>query len=194
MKPAFALRSTSPRRELPWVSLCSDAPSLAAEGLFLKSSVHPRAYGSFARLLGKYVREEKLVSLEEAIRKMTALPAANLRLDRRGMLQAGYFADVAVFDPSKIQDHATFDNWNAGQMKILFDTDIGSDIDDALALLLLLRIPDVELIGVTTVYGCTDIRAKVAKKILDAAQRSVPVISGCGTPLGSPMPIWQRWD
>ena len=93
---------------LPWVSLCSDAPSLAAEGLFLKSSVHPRAYGSFARLLGKFVREEKLVPLEEAIRKMTALPAANLRLDRRGQLKEDYFADVVVFDPATIQDHATF--------------------------------------------------------------------------------------
>jgi purine nucleosidase len=75
-------------------------------------------------------------------------------------------------------------------MKILFDTDIGSDIDDALALLLLLRIPDVDLIGVTTVYGCTDIRAKVAKKILDAAGRSAPVVAGCGVPLGSPTPVW----
>jgi len=93
---------------LPWVSFCSDAPSLAAEGLFLKSSVHPRAYGSFARLLGKYVREENLIPLEEAIRKLTALPATNLRLDRRGMLKEGYFADVVVFDPEKIEDHATF--------------------------------------------------------------------------------------
>ena len=93
---------------LPWVSFCSDAPSLAPEGLFLKSSVHPRAYGSFARLLGKYVRDEKLIPLEEAIRKLTALPARNLRLDRRGMLKEGYFADVVVFDPETIQDHATF--------------------------------------------------------------------------------------
>jgi N-acyl-D-amino-acid deacylase len=93
---------------LPWVSFCSDSPSLAAEGLFLKSSVHPRAYGSFARLLGKYVREEKLIPLQEAIRKLTSLPAHNLRLDRRGMLKVGYFADVVVFDPKSIQDHATF--------------------------------------------------------------------------------------
>ena len=93
---------------LPWVSFCSDSPSLATEGLFLKSSVHPRAYGSFARLLGKFVREEKLIPLEEAIRKLTSLPATNLRLDRRGMLKPGYFADVVVFDPEKIQDHATF--------------------------------------------------------------------------------------
>ncbi len=75
-------------------------------------------------------------------------------------------------------------------MKILFDTDIGSDIDDALALLLLLRIPHVELIGVTTVYGCTDIRAKIAKKILDAAGRPTPVFAGLGTPFRSPFPVW----
>jgi N-acyl-D-amino-acid deacylase len=94
---------------VPWVSFCSDSPSLATEGLFLDSSVHPRAYGSFARLLGKFVREEKLISLEEAIRKLTGLPAGNLRLDRRGMLKEGYFADVVVFDPAKITDHATFE-------------------------------------------------------------------------------------
>jgi N-acyl-D-amino-acid deacylase len=94
---------------LPWVSFCSDSPSLAAEGLFLKSSVHPRAYGSFARLLGEFVREEKLMSLEEAIRKLTGLPAGNLRLPRRGLLKVGYFADVVVFDPEKIQDHATYE-------------------------------------------------------------------------------------
>ena len=93
---------------LPWVSFCSDSPSLAAEGVFLKSSTHPRAYGSFARLLGKYVREEKVMPLEEAIRKLSALPCQNLKIDRRGMLKAGYYADVVVFDPAKIQDHATF--------------------------------------------------------------------------------------
>lgn len=94
---------------LPWVSFCSDSPSVAAEGVFLRSSVHPRAYGSFARLLGKYVREEKLIPLEEAIRKLAALPAENLKLDRRGMLREGYFADVVVFDPARIQDHATYE-------------------------------------------------------------------------------------
>lgn len=94
---------------LPWVSFCSDSPSLAPEGVFLKSSVHPRAYGSFARLLGKYVREEKILPLPEAIRKLTSLPAENLKIDRRGMLKEGYFADVVVFDPEKIQDHATFE-------------------------------------------------------------------------------------
>jgi N-acyl-D-amino-acid deacylase len=69
---------------------------------------HPRAYGSFARLLGKYVREENVISLEEAIHKLTALPAGNLKLDRRGHLLEGYFADVVVFDPDTIEDHATF--------------------------------------------------------------------------------------
>jgi N-acyl-D-amino-acid deacylase len=93
---------------LPWVSFCSDASSLAPEGVFLKRNPHPRAYGSFARLLGKYVREEQLIPLEEAIRKLTSLPADNLKLDRRGMLKEGYFADVVVFDPDTIRDNATF--------------------------------------------------------------------------------------
>jgi N-acyl-D-amino-acid deacylase len=94
---------------LPWVSFCSDSPSLAPEGVFLKSSVHPRAYGSFARLLAKYVRDEKVITLQEAIRKLAALPAENLRLDRRGRLKGNYFADVVVFDPAKIQDHGTYE-------------------------------------------------------------------------------------
>jgi len=94
---------------LPWVSFCSDSPSLAPEGVFLKSSVHPRAYGSFARLLGRFVREEKLLTVQEAVRKLAALPAENLRLERRGMLRENYFADVVLFDPAKIQDHATYD-------------------------------------------------------------------------------------
>ena len=93
---------------LPWVSFCSDSPSIAPEGVFLKSSVHPRAYGSFARLLSRYVREQKILKLEDAIRKLAALPAQNLRVDRRGMLKKGYFADVVVFDPQRIEDHATF--------------------------------------------------------------------------------------
>jgi N-acyl-D-amino-acid deacylase len=94
---------------LPWVSFCSDAESLAPEGVFLKSSVHPRAYGSFARLLAKYVRDEKVIALPEAVRKLTSLPAENLRVDRRGRLRENYFADVVVFDPAKIQDHATYE-------------------------------------------------------------------------------------
>ncbi len=95
---------------LPWVSFCSDAPSMAPEGVFLKSSVHPRAYGSFARLLGKYVRDEKVVPLGEAIRKLTSLPAETLKIRDRGRLAPGFFADVAVFDPATIADHATFEN------------------------------------------------------------------------------------
>ncbi len=93
---------------LPWVSFCSDSASLAPEGVFLKSSVHPRAYGSFARLLGTFVRDEKILPLEEAIRKLTALPADNLRIENRGRLREGFFADVVVFDPAAIEDHATF--------------------------------------------------------------------------------------
>lgn len=94
---------------LPWVSFCSDSPSLAPEGVFLQASVHPRAYGSFSRLLAKYVRDEKVLSLEEAIRKLAALPAENLKLEHRGMLKEGYYADVVAFDPATIQDHATFE-------------------------------------------------------------------------------------
>lgn len=94
---------------LPWVSFDSDAESLAPEGVFLKSNPHPRAYGNFARLLGKYVRDEKVIPLEEAIRRLTALPATNLKLRKRGALQVGHYADVVVFDPNTIQDHATFD-------------------------------------------------------------------------------------
>lgn len=95
--------------QLPWVSFCSDSASIAPEGVFLKSNVHPRAYGSFARVLGMFTRDEKLLTLEQAVRKLAALPAETLKLDRRGMLKEGYFADVVVFDPAKIQDHATFE-------------------------------------------------------------------------------------
>lgn len=94
---------------LPWVSFGSDAASMAPEGVFLKSSTHPRAYGNFARLLGKYVRDEKVIPLEEAIRRLTSLPAANLELDRRGLLRSGDFADVVAFDPAAVADRATFD-------------------------------------------------------------------------------------
>jgi N-acyl-D-amino-acid deacylase len=83
---------------------------MAAEGVFLKSSTHPRAYGNFARLLGKYVRDEKVISLSEAIRRLSGLPATNLELDRRGFLKPGYFADVAIFDPRTIADTAIFEN------------------------------------------------------------------------------------
>ncbi len=95
--------------KLPYMSFCSDMESMSAEGVFLKSSTHPRAYGSFAKVLGHYSRDEKVFPLEEAIRRLTSLPAENLRLDRRGRLKPGHFADVVVFDPAKIQDHATFD-------------------------------------------------------------------------------------
>jgi N-acyl-D-amino-acid deacylase len=94
--------------KLPWVSFCSDAGSLAPEGVFLKANPHPRAYGSFARLLGKYVREEKVITLPEAIRRLTSLPAENLKLRDRGRLKSGYYADIVVFDPETIADHATF--------------------------------------------------------------------------------------
>jgi len=94
----------------PWVSFGSDGASMTPEGVFLKSSTHPRAYGNFARLLGKYVREEKVISLSEAVRRLTGLPATNLGLDRRGFLRTGMFADVVVFDPQTIADRATFEN------------------------------------------------------------------------------------
>ena len=93
---------------LPWVSFCSDAGAPAADGIFLQSNPHPRAYGSFARLLGKYVRDEGVIPLEEAVRRLAALPAENLSIRRRGRLEPGFFADVVVFDPATIQDHATF--------------------------------------------------------------------------------------
>ena len=108
----FLMDEENLKKELrqPWVSLGSDGASMAPEGVFLKSSTHPRAYGNFARLLGKYVREEKVISLTEAVRRLTGLPATNLGLDRRGFLRTGMFADVVVFDPATIADRATFEN------------------------------------------------------------------------------------
>lgn len=94
---------------LPYVSFGSDASSPTASGIFLKSMDHPRAYGNFARLLAKYVREEKVITLEEAVRRLTSLPASNLKIQKRGTLLPGYYADVVVFDPATIQDHATFE-------------------------------------------------------------------------------------
>jgi N-acyl-D-amino-acid deacylase len=94
---------------LAWVSFGSDEAAPAPEGVFLKANDHPRAYGNFARLLAKYVRDEKVIPLQEAIHRLTALPAANLSLERRGQLVAGDFADVVVFDPTTIQDHATYE-------------------------------------------------------------------------------------
>ena len=93
----------------PWVSFGSDAASIATEGVFLRSAAHPRAYGNFARLLGKYVRDEKVISLTEAVRRLTSLPAANLGLKDRGLLQSSMFADVVIFDPQTIADRATFE-------------------------------------------------------------------------------------
>ena len=94
---------------LPWMSFGSDAESSAPEGAFLKSSTHPRAYGNVARLLGKYVRDENVIPLEEAIYKLTTLPATNLKIKKRGALKVGFYADVVIFDPISIQDHATFE-------------------------------------------------------------------------------------
>jgi N-acyl-D-amino-acid deacylase len=93
---------------LPWVSFGSDAFSAAPEGVFLKSSTHPRAYGNFARVLAKYVREEKRMPLQTAIYKLSKLPATNLKLSKRGELAVGNFADIVVFDPAAIQDHASY--------------------------------------------------------------------------------------
>ena len=94
---------------LPWLSFGSDEQGAAPEGVFLKSNAHPRAYGNFTRLLAEYVRKDHVLTLAEAVRKLSALPAANLSLEGRGMLKAGYFADVVVFDPATVQDHATFE-------------------------------------------------------------------------------------
>jgi N-acyl-D-amino-acid deacylase len=106
----FTMSEDNVRKKVaqPWVSFGSDAGSLAPQGVFLKSNPHPRAYGTFARLLGKYVREDGVISLEEAVRRLTSLPASNLRLERRGLLDRGYYADVVVFDPDEIIDHATY--------------------------------------------------------------------------------------
>ena len=92
----------------PWVAFGSDAESLAPEGVFLKSNPHPRAYGTFARLLGKYVRQEGVISLSEAIRRLTSFPAENLGIENRGRLLQGYFADITIFDPETIGDKATY--------------------------------------------------------------------------------------
>jgi N-acyl-D-amino-acid deacylase len=96
--------------QLPYVSFCSDAASMAAEEPFTKDKTHPRVYGSFARVLGKYVRDEKLISLPEAIRKLTSLPAGNLKIEKRGYLKTGFFADIVVFDATRIQDKATYED------------------------------------------------------------------------------------
>jgi N-acyl-D-amino-acid deacylase len=94
---------------LPWVSFGSDASSMSPDGVFIKTSTHPRAYGNFARLLGKYVRDEHVIPMEEAVRKLTSLPAETLRVKERGRLEKGYFADIVVFDPKTIADRATYE-------------------------------------------------------------------------------------
>jgi N-acyl-D-amino-acid deacylase len=107
----FMMSEENIRKQIrrPWVSFGSDAGSMAPEGIFLKSSTHPRAYGNFSRLLGKYVREERVIKLEDAVYRLTGLPATNLGLDGRGFLQVGKFADVVIFDPKMIGDRATFE-------------------------------------------------------------------------------------
>ncbi len=107
----FLMSEDNVRRQIaiPWVSFGSDGGALASEGVFLKSNPHPRAYGNFARLLGRYVRDEKIIPLEEAIRRLSAMPAKNLKIASRGMLQPGYFADVVLFDAATVGDKATFD-------------------------------------------------------------------------------------
>jgi len=107
----FIMSEDNVKKELqkPWISFGSDEASQAPEGVFLKSNPHPRAYGNFARVLGKYVRDEKVITLPEAVRRLSGLPATNLGLDHRGFIQEGMFADVVVFDPATIADRATFD-------------------------------------------------------------------------------------
>ena len=107
----FLMSEDNVRREvaLPWVSFGSDASAPAPEGVFLLSNEHPRAYGNFVRVIGKYVRDEKALTLEQAVRKLSGLPASNLSLTERGLLKPGFFADVVVFDPKSVRDHATYD-------------------------------------------------------------------------------------
>jgi N-acyl-D-amino-acid deacylase len=106
----FLMSEDNVRRkiQLPWVSFGSDAAAQAPEGVFLNANPHPRAYGNVARLLGRYVRQEQLIPLEEAVRRLTSFPARNLRIARRGALAPGYFADITVFDPDRISDRATY--------------------------------------------------------------------------------------
>lgn len=108
----FSMSEDNLRKQiaLPWMAFGSDGKSMAPEGVSLKSATHPRAYGNFARLLGKYVRDEKVISLEEAVYRLTMFPAANMKIVKRGALKEGYFADVVIFDPQKVQDHSTFED------------------------------------------------------------------------------------
>ena len=107
---------------LPWVSFASDAASMAPEGEFLDRMTHPRAYGNFARVLGKYVRDEQVITLEDAVRKLTKLPATNLGIRDRGELREGFHADIAIFDPDEVRDHATYDDphqYSTGMVHVL---------------------------------------------------------------------------
>jgi N-acyl-D-amino-acid deacylase len=108
----FSMSEDNLRKQIaqPWMSFGSDGKSMAPEGVFLKSATHPRAYGNFARLLGKYVRDEQVIPLEEAVRRLTTLPANNMKIEKRGALKEGYYADIVVFDPEKVQDHSTFED------------------------------------------------------------------------------------
>jgi N-acyl-D-amino-acid deacylase len=107
----FLMNESNVRKQIaiPWVSFGSDEGSYTNEGVFLKSNAHPRAYGTFIRVLGKYSRDENLISLQEAIRKLSSLPANNLKIKRRGELKVGNYADVIIFDPAKVNDSATFE-------------------------------------------------------------------------------------
>ena len=106
-----SMDSNNVRKEmaLPWVSFGSDEASTAPEGVFLKTSAHPRAYGNFARVIGKYIREDKMLTLQEAVYKLSKLPATNLKLQKRGELKTGNYADIVIFDPKTVQDHATYE-------------------------------------------------------------------------------------
>jgi len=106
----FSMDSNNVKKEVavPWMSFCSDESSQAPEGVFLKTNPHPRAYGSFIRVLGKYSRDEKVISLQEAVRQLSKLPATNLKLQKRGELRTGNYADIVIFDPARVNDEATF--------------------------------------------------------------------------------------
>ncbi len=108
----FSMSEDNLRKQIaqPWMSFGSDGKSMAPEGVSLKSATHPRAYGNFARLLAKYVRDEKVITLEEAVRRLTSFPATNMKIKKRGALKVGYYADIVVFDPAKVQDHSTFED------------------------------------------------------------------------------------
>jgi N-acyl-D-amino-acid deacylase len=108
----FSMSEDNLRKQiaLPWMAFGSDGKSMAPEGVSLKSATHPRAYGNFARLIGRYVRDEKVIPLEEAVHRLTMFPAANMKIEKRGALKEGYFADVVIFDPGKVQDHSTFED------------------------------------------------------------------------------------